>query len=467
MLSGSPSSATQVLETASRADITAHQLDRLRTGLPRVLAGNSFYQRKLAGIDLTRLSGAPATPHMGATRQREGAEEDGSPAGDIPAVFDGTDLNALRVLPFTTKADLLEDQRAHPPYGTNLTDPLSAYIRFHQTSGTTGQPLRVLDTAASWEWWADCWATIYRAAGVRAEDVIFLAFSFGPFIGFWAAYEGARRIGALVVPGGGLSSAQRLRLLLDVSATVLVCTPTYALHLAEVARAEGLDLASSPVRATIHAGEPGASIPNTRRRIEDAWGARAYDHAGMTEMGAYGFTCLNHDGFHVNEAEFIAEILDPLTGEPVSQGERGELVLTNLGRWGSPAVRYRTGDLVARGPARCACGRTFLTLPGGVLGRVDDMLTIRGVNVYPASIENVLRAISDVQEFRIIVFQSGELDEIELELECPEAVTGAVAAALRQALGLRVSVRAVPAGTLPRFELKARRVVDRRSGGPA
>ena len=417
------------LQTASREQIAAHQLNRLRTGLTGVLAHNPFYHRKLAGFD----------PH------------------------DLKSLDDLRGLPFTTKTELVADQRDHPPYGTNLTFPLSSYIRLHQTSGTTGQPLKILDTTESWDWWADCWTTIYRAAGVGNDDVVFLAFSFGPFIGFWSAYEGAKRVGALVVPGGGQTSVQRLQTILATNTTVLVCTPTYALHLAEVAQAEGIDIAGSAVRVTIHAGEPGASIPNTRRRIEDAWGARTYDHIGMTEMGAYGFTCLNQDNVHVNEAEFIAEILDPVTGEPVSDGETGELVLTNLGRWGTPAIRYRTGDRVRRGASVCPCGRTYLTLPGGVLGRADDMLIIRGVNVYPSSIEDALRAIPDVQEFRITVLKAGELDEIELEVECPDEAVPRVEAALRQALSLRVPVRAVAPGALPRFELKARRLVDKRN----
>jgi phenylacetate-CoA ligase len=427
----SPQSQTAdaALQTASRAAIAAHQLARLRAGLRLVLASNRFYHEKLAALDPERL----------------------------------TSLQALRDLPFTTKAELVSDQAAQPPYGSNLTFPLRDYIRLHQTSGTTGAPLRILDTAASWDWWADCWATIYRAAGVTAEDAVFLAFSFGPFIGFWAAYEGAKRLGALVVPGGGQSSVQRLQAMRDTHATVLVCTPTYALHLGEVARQEGSDLAASAIRVTIHAGEPGASIPSTRRRIEETWGARAYDHVGMSEVGAYAFTCLRQDAVHVNEAEFIAEILDPATGEPVGEGERGELVLTNLGRWGSPAIRYRTRDLVQRGPVACLCGRTLLTLPGGVLGRVDDMLTVRGVNVYPSSIEAVLREFAEVEEFRITALRVGELDEIELEVECLAEVTTRVAAALRRSLGLRVGVKAVPSGTLPRFELKARRVVDKRA----
>jgi len=417
------------LQTASREQIAHHQINRLRAGLTGLLAHNPFYQRKLAGFDPRDLKS----------------------------------LGDLRQLPFTKKKELAADQRDNPPYGTNMTFPLRDYVRLHQTSGTTGQPLRILDTTESWDWWADCWTTIYRAAGVGNQDVVFLAFSFGPFIGFWSAYEGAKRIGALVVPGGGQTSIQRLQTILATNTTALICTPTYALHLAEVARAEGLDIAASSVRVTIHAGEPGASIPHTRQRIEEAWGARTYDHIGMTEMGAYGFTCLNQDNVHVNEAEFIAEILDPLTGEPVAGGDMGELVLTNLGRWGMPAIRYRTGDRVRRGVGECPCGRTYLTLPDGVLGRADDMLIIRGVNVYPSSIEDALRAIPDVQEFRITVRKASELDEIELEVECPDDAVPRVETMLRQSLSLRIPVRAVPSGSLPRFELKAHRLVDKRA----
>jgi phenylacetate-CoA ligase len=416
------------LQTASREAIAAHQFERLRAGLSHILASNGFYQRKYAGLDPQSLR----------------------------------DETTLRQLPFTTKRELIHDQSEHPPYGANLTYPLRDYLRLHQTSGTTGQPLKILDTPGSWDWWADCWNAIYQAAGVANDDILFLAFSFGPFIGFWSAYEGAKRIGALIVPGGGQTSVQRIQTMLALNATVLVCTPTYALHLAEVAQAEGLDIANSAVRVTIHAGEPGASIPNTRRRIESAWGAKTYDHLGMTEMGAYGFTCLHQDAVHVNEAEFIAEILDPTTGEPVAEGERGELVLTNLGRWGTPAIRYRTGDLVQRGPTTCACGRSYLTLPGGVLGRLDGMLIVRGVNVYPSSIEGVLRGFPEIEEFRITVTRVDELDEIALDLECPEELVSRVETALRQGLSLRVPVNAVPSGTLPRFELKARRVVDLR-----
>jgi phenylacetate-CoA ligase len=423
------------LQTADRETILRYQKNRLSTGLARLLPSNRFVDRKLDGLDTAQLAQCKTLDDL------------------------------LGLLPFTTKLELVADQLENPPYGTNLTNTLTDYVRLHQTSGTTGQPLTILDTTETWDWWADCWTAVYHAAGVGQEDTVFLAFSFGPFIGFWSAYEGAKRIGSLVVPGGGQSSLQRIHMLLSTRATVLVSTPTYALHLAEVARNEGINIASSAIRVTIHAGEPGASIPSTRARIQEAWGATTYDHLGMTEVGAYAFTCVNQDHVHVNEQEFIAEILDPLTGAPVAEGEQGELVLTNLGRWAWPAIRYRTRDRVVRGPTHCPCGRTFLTLPGGVLGRVDDMLVVRGVNIYPSSIEAVLRRFPEVDEFKVIVTRSGELDRIELELECPEDSLPRVEQALTESLHLRVPVRSVPMGSLPRFELKARRLLDLRKEG--
>ncbi len=417
------------LETAARELIEAHQLARLQVGLQRILPRNTFYAHKwLSSQETLTLES----------------------------------LADLRSLPFTTKRELVDDQAIHPPFGENLTYPLSHYIRLHQTSGTTGRPLKILDTQESWDWWADCWVTVYEAAGVTRDDIVYLAFSFGPFIGFWSAYEGAKRLGALTVPGGGMDSLQRLRAMQEVGATVLVCTPSYALRLAEIAREHNIDLSQFQVRVTIHAGEPGASIPATRQRIEQAWHACTYDHAGMTEMGAFGFSCVEQNGVHVNEGEFIAEIINPATGEPVQPGEVGELVLTNLGRWGYPALRYRTGDLVRNGGYACGCGRSFLSLPGGVLGRADDMLIVRGVNVYPSALADILHRFPEVQEYRIIVTRSGVMDEITLQVECPPELIPRLTEELHIALNLRVPIEPVDFGSLPRFELKAKRIEDRR-----
>jgi phenylacetate-CoA ligase len=227
-----------------------------------------------------------------------------------------------------------------------------------------------------------------------------------------------------------------------------------------VARERGIDLRKLSVRRTIHAGEPGAGIPAVRARIEDGWGAAAYDHAGMTEVGAYSYECSEQAGLHVNEAEYIAEIIDPVTGVP---GTEGELVLTNLGRVCSPAIRYRTGDRVRVAATPCRCGRTFLVLDGGILGRLDDMLIVRGVNVFPSAIEGIIRRFTQIDEFRIEVFRRGALDEVCVHVEAGDERTVAmVQEALRAGLGLRLEVVAVPPRTLPRWELKARRVIVRR-----
>src|SRR2546429_921005 len=417
------------LENASRSLIEEHQLARLQLGLSRILPHNRFYEEKL-------LSNTPSL-----TLQN---------------------IDDLSSFPYTAKQELVADQEFHPLFGSNLTYPSGEYIRLHQTSGTMGRPLKLLDTQESWDWWAECWTSVYRAAGVTRDDIVFLAFGFGPFIGFWSAYEGAKRLGALTVPGGGMDSLQRLKVIQEIEATVLVCTPSYALHLAEVAQEHGLDMRLSNVRITIHAGEPGASIPATRDRIQSAWNARAYDHAGMTEMGAFGFACAEQQGLHVNESEFIAEILDSNTNQPVHEGQIGELVLTNLGRWGSPAIRYRTGDMVRHGGYSCKCGRTFFHLPRGILGRVDDMLIVRGINVYPSTLADVLHRFPAVAEYRVIVTRDGPMDEIALEVECPPDLIKDIQDELRTALHLRISIEPVEPGTLPRFELKAKRVEDRR-----
>ncbi|HYU81318.1 MAG TPA: phenylacetate--CoA ligase family protein [Candidatus Polarisedimenticolia bacterium] len=363
--------------------------------------------------------------------------------------------STLLDLPFTTKAELSEDQAAHPPFGTNLTYPIERYARLHQTSGTTGQPLRLLDTAESWDWWRECWQSVYRAAGVTAEDRIFFAFSFGPFIGFWSAFAGAERLGALCLTGGAMTTTERVAAIMATEATVLLSTPTYALRLAEAAREEGIDLARSALRVSIHAGEPGASIPGTRERIEKALGVEAFDHTGATEVGAHGFSCSARDGVHINESEFIVEILDG-SGNARDEGT-GELVLTNLGRWGMPVIRYRTGDRVTAVRGTCACGRTLVKLAGGIAGRVDDMITVRGVNVFPSAIEAIVRRFDEVGEYRVELSTVREMDELHCTVEAQPDVAERVASAIHRELGIRCRVETVASGTLPRFEMKARR----------
>lgn len=417
----------------SRETIEAEQVGRLRGMLQTILPANQFYRRKFADVD----------------------------AGPIDS------LEQLRKLPFTTKSELVADQQQHPPFGSDLTFSLERYIRIHQTSGTTGKPMYWLDTEESWQWWAATWKVVFEAAGVRPGDRIYFAFSFGPFIGFWSSWEGARKIGALAISGGGQSTAQRLKSIVDYGATVLVCTPTYALHMASEARKAGIDLAKdSAVTTTIHAGEPGANIPSTKKLIEESWGAKCYDHAGATEVGAFGFECQFQPGaIHVNESEFIAEVIDPNNGAQARPGEKGELVITNLGRIGSPLIRYKTGDLVQPRHQPCPCGRPFILLDGGLLGRADDMIVVRGVNVFPSAIENVLREFTEIEEFRVEIFERAAMKEIKLVLEPrsePSAVKGlgeAVGQRMRERIGLRPEIELVAPGTLPRFDLKAKRFV--------
>ncbi len=426
--------ASSTLESLDRPALEAHQSNRLKQLLASIDGKNPFYTRKFraAGVSITAIR--------------------------VPE-----DLEAL---PLTAKGELVADQAEHPPFGSNLTEPIGNYTRYCQTSSTTGSPLRWLDTNQSWEWVQECWKAVFRGARVGAGDRIFFPFSFGPFLGFWSAFEAGAQIGAHCIPGGGMSSSVRLELIRNLKATVICCTPTYALWLAEIAANDDAQhpLSETDVRVLIVAGEPGGSIPSTRERIEQAWGARVIDHHGLTETGPLSFECWENPGFlHLNEAEFICEVLDSGGGR-VPDGKRGELVVTNLGRTSSPVVRYRTGDIVVKRSGTCICGRTWARLEGGILSRADDMVNIRGVNVYPTSVESVVRAIPEIIEFRSTVSQSGAMRTLSLEIEIVAGGDSGAASAklvkqLRSALGLTVPVRIVEKGTLPRFEMKARRFV--------
>ncbi len=404
-----------------RDELRAQQLAKLRAGLGEVLRTNAFWRARL-------------TPIKG--------------------------WDDFERLPLTAKDELVADQAANPPFGTNLTYPIDRFVRMHQTSGSSGdRPLRWLDTSESWSWWLSIWSQhVYRAAGVGKGDRVFFAFSFGPFIGFWSAFDGAEKLGALAVSGAGMTTEQRVRSLVDLEATVLLSTPTYALRMADVARDLGVDLPASPLRVTIHAGEPGASIPATRTAIEAAYGAVCFDHTGMTELGPTGHSCSQRDGIHLIESEFIFEVLDP-HGRPAAEGE---LVATNLGRWGMPLIRYRTGDRVQVSTEPCSCGSPFMKLAGGICGRVDDMFTVRGVNVFPSQVEDIVRRHPQVVEFAIERRRKQQMDEVTLLLEITgdDTSTERLEADLRQALGVRLGCRVVAPGSLPRSELKSKRVLS-------
>ena len=409
-------------ETSAETDLGRwERLSRLSEMLAKLASSNPFWQERLDGFAAPR------------------------------------NLEEFRQLPLTSNHDLSADQIQHPPFGSNLSEPLGNYSKYHQTSGTTGKPLLVLDTPQSWDWWCDCWDSVLEVCGLRHDDRAFFAFSYAPFIGFWSAHDAVARRGILSVSGGGAHTVRRLQLLRDLNCTVLFSTPTYSLHMAAVAEEHGIDTAKSSIRSVILAGEPGGSIPATRHRIAEAWGAQVFDHAGASEVGAYGLPCPQGRGVFMNEREFIAEVLAVNGEEPVADGATGELVVTNLGRDCCPVVRYRTGDLVRM--RRLPEG---LLLEGGVLGRVDQMMLVRGVNLHPSAIEGAVRRAAGKAEFRITVMRTGAMDEAVVEVEAAPDACGVIAEDVSSSFGVRVEVRSVERNSLPRWQAKAKRFRDLR-----
>ena len=406
--------------------LAEHQLRRLNQVFQNILPQNQFYASKLSGLS-TAL----------------------------------TSLDELDAFPFTFKEELVE-RAIESKFAANLTWAPEKYSRLHRTSGTRGRPLMVLDTQEDWQWWMTCWEYVLDSANIQPHDRVLMAFSFGPFIGFWSAYDAVIQRGALCTPAGGLSSLARIDLLNNTEATAIFCTPSYALHLAEVAANNQINIAESTVETIVVAGEPGGSIPAIRDRIQDAWQAKVVDHSGASEVGAWGYADRAGRGIYVNEAEFIAEFFSLDSGEPASDGQLSELVLTSLGRYGSPIIRYRTGDLV-RPTWNDDQDCSFVMLDGGVLGRVDDMMIVRGVNIFPSSIEQILRGFPEIIEYRMTAMKQGEMDSLRVEIEDRLNDASRVEKELLLKIGLKIEVECVPIGSLPRFELKGQRFIDQRT----
>ena len=413
------------IEQMPREQLRRQQFARLTALLEEVVAHNRFYAEKLAGVSLPLSS-----------------------------------LDDLAKLPYTFKEELVTAPHAGE-FAVNLTYPLPKYVRYHRTSGTRGRPMAVLDTAEDWQWWIDAWQYVFDAADVGPEDCVVMAFSFGPFIGFWSATDAATARGAMVVPTGGMRTLGRVETIRSTQATVICCTPSYALRMAEVAEENQIDTASLRVRKIIVAGEPGGSLPHVRRRIEEKWNAEVIDHAGASEVGPWGYADARRQGLHILESEFIAEFLSVASGQAAQDGELAELVLTPLGRLGSPVIRYRTGDLV-RPRVKHGGANQFVLLEGGVLGRADDMLIVRGVNIFPSSLDQILRGFPEVVEYRALITRQGNMDALTVEIEDRLNAPERVARELRLRLGLKVEVACVPLGSLPRYEGKGKRFIDQR-----
>lgn len=387
-------------------------------------------------------------------------------------------LEDIRRIPKVEKSMMRDVQRKDPfPYGDALCVPLEEVTEFRQTSGTTGQPVYQADTWQDWEWWAECWATLLWAQGYRPDDRVFLPFGYNVFVAFWAAHYASEKIGCETVPGGVLDTKSRVLKIEELRATALMATPTYVLGMADTARSQlHLDPADLPIGKITCAGEPGALIPATKRRIEEAWGAKVYDHAGATEIGAWGFECSSQPGaLHVNEAMFLAEVEDLETGEPVTEpGQRGKLIITALDRFAQPCIRFDSKDIVEIRKEPCECGRTYRLFKGGVVGRADDITKVKGVLLAPSAIEDVVRSIRGLgDEYEVIVDKHGDVDNITLKVEliddqaesAVQELKGELATQLRLKTNLGYKLEFFPPKSLPRYEVKAKRFKDLRDKG--
>lgn len=426
-------------ECMHREDLEALQATRLRETVRRVYEHVPYYRQTL--------DGAGVKPE------------------DIQSIDD------LRRLPFTVKDDL----RQNYPYGL-FAVPIKEVVRVHASSGTTGKPTVVGYTKNDIDTWAELIARIVTLAGVTPEDVAQVCFGYGLFTGAFGLHYGLERVGATVVPASGGNSEKQIMLMQDFGTTALIGTPSYAMYLAEVAEQVGVNPAKLPVRVGLFGGE--GHTEEMRRELERRWDFLATDNYGLSEVIGPGVSgeCQFQDGMHINEDHFIAEIVDPATGEPLPYGEYGELVLTSLTKEALPVIRYRTKDITRLNPEPCRCGRTTARMSKPT-GRTDDMLVIRGVNVFPSQIESVLVEIDGVApHYQLIVSRKGFLDELEVQVEMAEAwftdrfkelehLERRIKHKLQSVLSISAKVSLVEPRTLARSEGKAKRVIDLRKSG--
>ncbi len=422
------------IETLKPAALQELQLSRLRQTVERAVQ-SPFYARSL--------------------------QEAGVAAADLKSVED------VRKIPFTTKNDL----RAH---GLEmLTLPLTDMVRLHASSGTTGQATVIYYTRADIETWADLVARSMHMTGMRATDVFQNMMGYGLFTGGLGFHYGAERLGALTIPIGAGNSLRQLQLMQQFNTTAVHIIPSYALYLLNTFAANGLDPRDLPLRLAFLGAEPHSE--DMRRRIEAAWGLKAYNSYGLSEMNGPGvaFECPEQNGMHVWEDSFLLEVLDPNTLEPVRPGEAGELVFTNLTRQGMPLLRYRTRDLASYDDAPCACGRSFRRL-SRIMGRTDDMLIVKGVNIFPMQIDKVLMAMPEVGTQYLVEltrkdFSDTMLVKVEVQqnffqedIKYLNKLQKRISEALKSELLITPRVELVEPNTLPRTEGKAQRVIDKR-----
>jgi phenylacetate-CoA ligase len=370
-------------------------------------------------------------------------------------------------VPVITKKMLVADQAEHPPFGSYAREMAPGEIaRIHGSSGTSGVPTMYAVSRTDWNRAADVHAMAQWCAGVRPDDIVQVGFPFGLFFGGWGVVQGAERIGATLFPIAITDSERHLELIARLGSTVFSATPSYCIHLLSVAERMGIDLRTSTIRHLLVGGEAGGSLPGTREIIGEGWGATVADAGSTSEMYPFqtNVGCEEGTGTHLFTDEVFTEVVDRADpGVPAPVGQRGAVVYTHLWRDSQPMIRFAPGDETYLDDAPCPCGRTYPRLPEGILGRLDDMLVIRGANVFPSAVETALRAVPGLgPEFRIRVSKRGALDELTVEAEGGEDLRAQTEQTLQKVLGIRTSLTLLAPGTLPETTFKARRVVDER-----
>ena len=426
------------METLPREKLEELQLQRFRERMQYVYDHSPMYRRKY--------------------------DEAGIKAADIRSLDD------IQNVPFTVKEELRESQALHPPWGDFICIPPEEGVRVFQTTGTTGIPVKAIMNKADWTThFYEQFMHFMYGYGIKTSDILFVPFGYGLYIAWWGFQAALEQAGVMIVPGGAQSSENRVKNIFDWDATVVCGTPTYLLSLGDTAKRMGMPLVDSAIRIVVAAGEPGANVPATKSAIEELWGAKCYDDIGSTEITNFGFECVAQKGTHVTETMFYAECLDPETLKPVATGEIGELVLSNLCTESMPLLRFRLRDLVRFNTEICECGRTFLRLDGGILGRSDDMFQFAGVNIFPSAIENLIREVPEFSnEYQIVVpsLVRGKRLKILVEPDTPEISDDRIAQAVKQfietvkyCITITPEVEITEIGKLPRFELKAKRLI--------
>ena len=429
-------------------------------------------QEKLQTLQLKKFKRLVEWAYNNSPFYRRLYQEAGLEPGDIKAFED------IRKIPKIEKGMMREVQQREPfPYGDMMTVPLERVTAFRQTSGTTGTPVYQADTWQDWEWWAESWCYILYAQGYRDTDRVFIPFGYNIFVAFWAGHYGAEKLGCEVVPGGVLDTQARILKMQELKCNAFMATPTYVLGMADTAINKlGIDpVKDLNIQKITCAGEPGASIPTTKKRMEDAWGAKVYDHIGATEIGAWSYECTEQPGgLHVNEGFFLVEIEDIETGEIITEpGKEGKMIITALDRMAKPCIRFDSKDVIRWADHQCDCGRTFRLIDGGVIGRADDITKVKGVLLAPTAIEEVVRSIPELgDEYEVVVSKKGDIDNILLKIEIlqgketeQESILFRLKDQLRVKTNLGYKMEVHPYGSLQRYEVKAKRFKDLRKKG--